>query len=80
LIVAGLPVDPAVDLAQGDPDTHRVPRMVLVVRGARCIPRAPRLVALLAPGDGPPLAPRGLVLVPAPALARLVPAQVAQAV
>jgi hypothetical protein len=74
LIVAGLevdldPADPAVDQ-----DTHRVPRMVLVVRGGRCIPRGPRPAARAAPVDGPPLARRGLVLAPAPALVRLDPA------
>jgi hypothetical protein len=79
LIVAGPGVDPdPVDPV--DQDTHRVPRMVLVVRAGRCIPLGPRPVALPAPVGGPPLAQRDLVLVRAPASVRLAPAQVAQAV
>jgi hypothetical protein len=81
LIVAGPAADPdPVDPAQVDQDMHRGPRMVLVARAGRCIPHGPSPVVLQAPVDGPPLAPRGLVLVRAPASVRLAPAQVAQAV
>ena len=81
MIVAGPVVDPApVDPAAVDQDMPVVPRMVLVVRAARCIPHGPAPVALPAPVDGPPLALRGPALVHAPASVRLVPAQVAQAV
>ena len=81
MIVAGPEVDPdPVDPAPVDQDMHPVPRMVLAVRAGRCIPHGPAPVALPAPVDGPPLALRGLALVRAPALVRLAPAWVAQAV
>jgi hypothetical protein len=80
LIVAALGVDPDPVDPAGDQVTHRVPRTVLVVPGGRCIPRGPSPAALLAPADGPPLAPRGLALVRAPASVRLAQAPVAQAV
>jgi hypothetical protein len=54
--------------------------MVLVARAGRCILRGPAPVALPAPVDGPPLAPRGLDLARAPDLVRLAPAPVAQVV
>jgi hypothetical protein len=81
LIGAGPVVDPApVDPAAVDQDMPAVPRMVLVVRAARCIPHGPAPVALPAPVDGLPLAPLALVLVRAPDSVRLALAQVAQAV
>jgi hypothetical protein len=80
LIVAGPAVDP--DLA--DPavaqDIRPGPRMVLVARAGRCIPRGPAPVALQAPVDGPPLALRALVSVHAPVSVRLALVPVAQAV
>ncbi len=80
MIVAG----PAVDLDLADPavaqDIRPVPRMVLVVRAGRCIPRGPAPVALPAPADGPPLALRALVSVLVPDSVRLAPAPVAQVV
>jgi hypothetical protein len=81
LIVAGPVVDPVLaDPAVVDQDMPAVPRMVLVVRAGRCIPHGPAPVALQAPVDGLPLAPRGLVLVRVPDSVRLAPAQVAQVV
>jgi hypothetical protein len=80
LIVAG----PVVDLDLADPAVAQGirpgPRMVLVARAGRCILRGPAPVALPAPVDGPPLAPRGLDLARAPDLVRLAPAPVAQVV
>jgi hypothetical protein len=80
LIVAG----PVVDPAPADPavaqDIRPVPRMVLVVRGGRCIPLGLAPVALQAPVDGPPLALRGPVLVPAPVSVRLAPVLVVRVV
>jgi len=48
--------------------------MALVARAGRCIPHGPSPAARAAPVGGPPLAPRGLVLVRAPASVRLAPA------
>jgi hypothetical protein len=75
LIVAGQQADPdPVDPAPVDQDIHPAHRMVLVARAGRCIPHGPSPAAPVAPVDGPPLAPRGLVLVRAPASVRLAPA------
>ena len=81
MIVAGPVVDPGpVGPAPVGQGMHRVPGMVLVVRAGRCIPHGLAPVALPAPVDGPPLAPRGLVLVRALASVRLAPALVVPAV
>jgi hypothetical protein len=80
LIAAG----PAVDPDPADPavaqDMRRAPRMVLVVRAGRCIPRGPSPVALPAPEAGPRLALHALDLARAPASVRLGPVPAARAV
>jgi hypothetical protein len=81
LIVAGPVVDPdPVGPAAVDQDMPAVPRMVLVVRAGRCIPREPAPVALRAPVVVLPLARLGLALVRVLVSVRLGLAQVAQAV